>query len=525
MTAARRREGRVVRLRRAHELDEREHRDGVEEVHPDDALRVLELGPHLGDGERGRVRREDALRGDDLLELREDLLLHRHLLEHRLQHEVAAREDVPACAAGDERAEEARLALAEPAPADEVAQLVLNPRDRLVHLLLRQVAEDDRDLEPAEHEQRELPRHQPGADDADALHAARLGLGDPDSPLRAPLDEVERVDRGLRGGAGQELRERVLLGAVALFERPRRRAFDQVERAVRRGSRSVHLAVETRAGLADDLGRVREVGGRAALARAFLDLLEQQRQRLVEELDRLVERVREAGLERLLRVQHPVLAERVLDDELHRLLRPDELRDELRAAPARDQAEEHLGAGEVPDVGGDRAVVAVERDLDPAAERGAVDRGERDERKVADAAEELVPGHATFAGALRRDLAELADVRADREDERLSREQKPAPVAGPELAEGLLERAQRFFAERVRLPPVLAVVHGHERDRAGARLDPLELELRRRVSHCLCACSGRSPRGLLRPCRGRCRAPSVRSGHRVARGIRARAAP
>ena len=44
------RERDVVGGRRAHELDEREHRDGVEEVHPDDALGVLQPRRHLGDG-------------------------------------------------------------------------------------------------------------------------------------------------------------------------------------------------------------------------------------------------------------------------------------------------------------------------------------------------------------------------------------------------------------------------------------------------------------------------------------------
>ena len=122
-----------------------------------------------------------------------------------------------------------------------------------------------------------------------------------------------------------------------------------------------------------------------ALAGALLDLLEQERERLVEELDRLEQRVGEAGLERLLRVEHAVLAQRVLDDERHRLLGADELRDELRAAPAGDEAEEHLGAGEVADGGRDRPVVAVQRDLDAAAERGAVDRRDRHEREVADA--------------------------------------------------------------------------------------------------------------------------------------------
>ena len=148
---------------------------------------------------------------------------------------------------------------------------------------------------------------------------------------------------------------------------------------------------------------------------------------------------------------------------------------------------------------GDRPVVAVERDLDPAPERGAVDRGERDEGKVAQPAEELVACLASLARALGRDLAELVDVRADGEDERLSGEQEPAPVSRSQLAEHLLERAERLLAEGVRLLPVLAVVHRHERDRADARLDPLELELRSGASHRSATFSQRTAAPMPRP--------------------------
>ena len=78
---------------------------------------------------------------------------------------------------------------------------------------------------------------------------------------------------------------------------------------------------------------------------------------------------------------------------------------------------------------GDRAVVAVERDLDAASERGAVHGGNGDERQVANAAEELVPRLAAEARAIRRDLAELADIGADGEHERLPGEKQAAPVA------------------------------------------------------------------------------------------------
>ena len=150
---------------------------------------------------------------------------------------------------------------------------------------------------------------------------------------------------------------------------------------------------------------------------------------------------------------------------LHCVLGADEPRDELRPAPAGKRPRNTSGHAKWRTDVDDRAVVAVQRDLDAASERGAVDRGEREERQLADPAEERVPGSPSLACALGRDLAELADVRADREHERLAREEQPAPVPGSSWR-GLLERAQGLLAERVRLLPVLAVVHRHERDRA-----------------------------------------------------------
>ena len=430
------------------------------------------------------------------------LLLHPHLLEHRLDDESAAGEDVEPRVPGHDRAEEPRLPRAHAASLHEVGEFVTDPGDALVDLLLREVAHHDGHFETAQEEQCELARHEPRADDTDLLDAARLDVGHPDAAFGAALDEVERVHRGLSLSAGKEVCQRVLLGAVSLVERPGCGAFDQIERAIGRGRRSVDLAVEACSRLPAHLGDVREIGRRSPLSGTLLDLVQQERDRVVEELDRLEERVRVAGLECLLRVQHPVLPERALDDEPDGLLGADELRHELRASPARDEPEEDLRTREVPHGRRDRAVVAVERDLHSPAERRPVDRRDGDERQLADPAEELVPGLPAQAGSLGRDLAELADVGADREHERLAREEQPSPVPGPELIEHAFERAERDLAECVRPLPVLAVVHRHERDRTDARGELPELELRRCASHR----SGGSPRGSRRPCPSRCRA-------------------
>ena len=38
-----------ARLGRAHDLEQRHERHGIEEVHPDDTLGMLQVGGHLGD--------------------------------------------------------------------------------------------------------------------------------------------------------------------------------------------------------------------------------------------------------------------------------------------------------------------------------------------------------------------------------------------------------------------------------------------------------------------------------------------
>ena len=128
----------------------------------------------------------------------------------------------------------------------------------------------------------------------------------------------------------------------------------------------------------------------------------------------------------------------------------------------------------------DRARAAVERELDAAAETGAVDRGDGGKRQRAQAAEKLVSGACALDRALAGDVRELGDVGAGGEEERLARDHGRAEVAALELAQRALERPERRLAEERRLRPVCAVVDRHERDVAGAR--DLELSDRRRLT-------------------------------------------
>ena len=183
---------------------------------------------------------------------------------------------------------------------------------------------------------------------------------------------------------------------------------------------------------------------------------------------------------RLLRVQHLVLAHRVRDDQLHGRLRADQPRRELRRAPGRDEAEQAFGRRDVPDLVGDHAVVAVQRELDASAEDAAVDRGHGRVRKLADACEEVV----SRAAALDRLLAgldarELVEIGAAGEAPRLAGDDEGREAALLELGQKPRERLERAAAEDVRPARARPVVHRHERHRVA----PVEVELGHRLAH------------------------------------------
>src|SRR4029450_13730257 len=118
-------------------------------------------------GERGGVRREHAVVSYDLLELCEDDLLDRQLLEDHLEDEVAVGKAGVVAATGNERGEKAALALVVASLRDLALDLGADVCERVVDDLLLDVANHDRGFEPAKEQECDLPRHQPGSDDAD----------------------------------------------------------------------------------------------------------------------------------------------------------------------------------------------------------------------------------------------------------------------------------------------------------------------------------------------------------------------
>ncbi len=391
------------------------------------------------------------------------------------------------------------MPLAEAALRDQAGELAADRFDGLLGALRIDVGQDDRRLEAAQEQGRQLCGHEPRADEADALDPSRLRVRDRGRALDPALDDVVGVDRRLRLVPRQQLGERLLLRCVPLLHRPSCGALDQLECPVRGRCLAVDDVVDTRAGLANDLGDVGEVGGLALLGPGF-DPANEKLERLVDELDRLEHDVDEPVLERVGGPDQPVLLERVVDDQLHCRLGADQSGRQLRPTPGGKEPEGDLGEPDMSDVRSHGAGVTVERELEAPSERGAVDRGEGRVGQVAQSPEELVPGTGALAGALRRDPGELRDVGAHGEDERLARDEHPAPVARLELLERLAERAQRVLTEGVGLPPVGAVVDRDERNGPDARVESLEVKSRDRVRH-----DARSPRGARRPFPSRCR--------------------
>ena len=113
-------------------------------------------------------------------------------------------------------------------------------------------------------------------------------------------------------------------------------------------------------------------------------------QRVLEVVRGGEDRVDDPVVERLLGLQHPVLLERVRDHDLERVLDADEVRQQVRAAPAGDDAEEHLGQRDRGGRGIHRPVRRVQRDLESAAEREPVHERERRHAEVRELAEHVV---------------------------------------------------------------------------------------------------------------------------------------
>ena len=117
----------------------------------------------------------------------------------------------------------------------ELADLVVDVRETLVDARLIEVGDEHRNLQLAQEQQRELARHQAGADDADLRDLLRERLvGRADRALGALLHEIERVHGCRELVAGDEIGQRVVFTGEALGLRAALRLVEQFERGVGR---------------------------------------------------------------------------------------------------------------------------------------------------------------------------------------------------------------------------------------------------------------------------------------------------
>ena len=320
--------------------------------------------------------------GVDDRELGEDLPLHVHLLDHRLQQEVAVREAVIRRRAGRDRAEEAGLVLVIAAARDDRRE----PLDRLRASTI--AWSRSRSTTGTSRRRRNSVASCVAIRPAPTMPTsglARLGV-EVGLALRAPLDEVESVEGRLRLRPGQELGDRLLLRGGSP-PRSSSRAAPSIRSSASSGAGDAPWTASSTwpRGAAHDVSSSDQVG-LGALRRPVREL-ERERDRLVHELDRVEQPVGEAELDRAFARQQPVLAQRVQDDDLTALSAP----------TRRGRAACRPSAGKMPrKTSGKpkwRTAVeivrcrAVERELEAAAEAGAVDRSDGRERQRADPAE------------------------------------------------------------------------------------------------------------------------------------------
>ena len=348
-------------------------------VGPGDAL------GQLGDRQRRGVRAEQRAVGQVRLDLGEDLRLDRRVLEHGLDHQVGAGRRRRIVGRRDPRQQRVGLLLSRAAPRDRLLDQTLRVGLALLGRLQRDVLEDDLDARLGAHVGDRRAHH------AGAEHDHLLGLEGLDAlrTVAVAVDllqvEEERLDHVLGDLPGDQVDEvaaldldrRVEVDLRALDRRRhdvvRRRVVGALEllAQVGRERRQVlgELRVRRRAAgdlVALDVPRL----DRRLIGRLSLDPGLGGRHELLARGDDLVEDAHLFGL----RGPQPLALHQQLHQRVDDAQHPHRAHD---AAGAGQQAELHLGEAHL-DLGvidGD-AVVRGQADLQAAAQRRAVDRGD-----------------------------------------------------------------------------------------------------------------------------------------------------
>ena len=341
-------------------------------MRPRHVLWPLRRSRDLVDVDRRGVAEQQRTRLHRVVELGEDLLLHRNLLEHRFDHRVAIRDISVALDRLDQRQALVHLRLREAAALHADRIIVPDASEAALQRLGRGVQQLHR--QPgigAAH--RNAAAHGAGADHC---HGPDLGCWRVLRQMRQAR-HLALGEKGVAQGAGLirvlELTEQPLLFGDPLGE-------GQARRRLYRGDAVVGRLLV--AGLArDGLARHLEHAGLGRRRRHLADPPQGLARDIAREGDRRAaqiavdQRIDDAKRLGLRRWHVPTRA-----DHLERRLRPDQSRQPLRAATAREDADQHLRQ---PDLrrGHRDPPSAAERVLQPAAQRIAMDR--RDHRLAA----------------------------------------------------------------------------------------------------------------------------------------------
>src|SRR5213593_635094 len=430
----RRGDDRLRRFLAAHDLEQPHDVGRAEEVHADHALGPPRGRGDLVDVERGRVGGQHGARLRHLVEPGEHVLLDGHLLEHRLDDEIGVGESVEVGGALDQAHALLDVVLGQPTLGRRRLVILAHHAEAAIERLPGDLDHRHRNTDVGE-VHRDAAAHRAGADHGRLADLRRRRLrGHVGNLGRLALGE-EEVTLGLRLRRVERLDEELSLPRQSLVEGQAHRRFHRPDACLRR-LEAARLARHRFAELAEDLG----------LAARGSDL--------VAEIAHLAQRP--------LLVDHALgecdgpRGEITADDHRERLIDADETRQALRAAGTRNEAELDLGLAEPRRLHRD-APVTRHRQLEPAAERGAVNGG--DDRLRAALDDVLHLGERRL---LRR-LAEFGDVGAG--DER-------APGAcdddrgGPGIAGRLVDRVAQALTDVMTERVDRRIVHGHDRDAA-----------------------------------------------------------
>jgi hypothetical protein len=212
----------------AHDFQELGDVRRTEEMQSDDILWTVGDGSDLVEIERGGIRCEDGAHPRLAIERLEHLLLHPHVLEHRLDDKVGIRDVVVRQRAGDEREALLELRGREPAFLERTLIVLLDDRETLVERRLRGLEHRHSHTRIGE-VHGDAAAHGSGADHGHGSDGTRRrARGNVGNLGRRPGGEKD-VPQCLGHGSLEELREAGGLDLDTLVERLEHRRLDGVD--------------------------------------------------------------------------------------------------------------------------------------------------------------------------------------------------------------------------------------------------------------------------------------------------------